>query len=88
VIYPNPSSGTIPPSLVIPLSAATDVKVKIYTTAFRKVWEGDYSTMQPPGQTVTLPLKDNRGASLANGLYYVVVSTDQGLAKVKWLILR
>ena len=88
VIYPNPSSGTVPSSLVIPLAASTDVKIKIYTTAFRKVWEGDYSAMSPPGQTVALPLRDAWGANLANGLYYVVVSTDQGTSKTKWLILR
>jgi len=87
VIYPNPSDGTVPPRLVVPLRSATNVKVKIFTLSFRKVWETQYSDT-PPGRDVLLPLTDKWGTNLANGLYYVVVSTDVGLYKVKWLILR
>jgi hypothetical protein len=78
----------VPPKIAVPVSTVADVKIKVFTSAFRKVWEADIPSMSPPGREVPLPLADKWGAALANGLYYVVVSTDGGILKVKWLILR
>jgi hypothetical protein len=88
VIYPNPSDGTVPARIQIPIRAVTDVKVKVYTTGFRKIQQLDFYGLGPADSELTLPMSDKWGASLANGLYYVVVAMDQGVYRVKWLILR
>ena len=62
------------------LSLKTDdqVDIKFFTIAFRKV--NEYQTPQLPPGTYDLPLAltDNWGTTLANGLYYVVVTTSDG----------
>jgi hypothetical protein len=40
------------------------------------------------GQTVVLELKDRSGTPLADGLYYLVVTTNQGRSILKLLVLR
>jgi hypothetical protein len=85
VVFPNPSTHE-PAALGLP-SGVTSVDIKVFTLAFRKVQEiqpGQYV----PGTTVPLPMTDSGGAPLANGLYYLVVTTNQGTTTVKWLILR
>jgi hypothetical protein len=43
----------------------------------------------PAGTTdIALPLTDQRGKPLANGLYYVVVQTAQGRFIVKLMVVR
>ena len=75
VIYPNPADGTKPVNIHIPgLNSIADVKVEIFTTAFRKVQEKPYS-QQPVGVDVSIILADKWGTPLASGLYYVVVVT-------------
>jgi hypothetical protein len=64
------------------------VKVKVFTPAFRKVWEAVYTAQTPPEFITAVPLLDKWGIPLANGLYYVTINTDQGFFKVKWLVLR
>jgi hypothetical protein len=88
VIYPNPSDGSVPAQICVPVRAVTDVKIKIYTMSFRKVQELDFSSLAPPQPKIILPFLDKWGTQLANGLYYVQVLTDQGGFTVKWLILR
>jgi hypothetical protein len=91
-IFPNPSSGTQPTLIDLGIGNAVLVKIKVFTVAFRMVFEKDYGQVAP-GQLITLPTTDNRGTPLANGLYYVQVSTTQGLYTpskyiAKWLIFR
>jgi hypothetical protein len=40
------------------------------------------------GQTVTVELKDRQGTPLADGLYYLVVTTNRGRTVLKLLVLR
>lgn len=87
VIYPNPSNGTEPLLVSVPLAVPSDVKVQIFTTAFRKVQEQDYPS-QPVGVPVSIALSDREGVPLASGLYYVVVTMPQGRSIGKLLILR
>ncbi len=87
VLYPNPSNGTEPLFIAVPLTAPADVKVQIFTTAFRKVQEKTYPS-QPVGIPVSITLNDREGTPLASGLYYVVVITPQGRSIGKLLILR
>lgn len=74
------------------LGNAVQVKIRVFTLAFRKVNEIDYGTVGA-GQPITLPTTDNEGTNLANGLYYVQVFTTQGVYSpskyvLKWLITR
>lgn len=86
ILYPNPSVGTsvqLNPGLV----SASAVQVQYFTLAFRKVNELDFSQVGAGG-TLTLPLRDEWGNPLANGLYYVVVISNRGRSVEKLLILR
>ncbi len=91
MVFPNPSDGRVTPQLVVPLTAPSDVELKIYTLSLRKIGDQVFTQLAPgAGGTVTIPLAfaDTWGNSLSNGLYYIVVSTSEGSFKVKWLVLR
>jgi hypothetical protein len=63
------------------------VKVRVFTVAFRKIWEGEFFSVTP-GAPIPLTPDDRTGTPLANGLYYVVADTSQGRFTAKWLIRR
>jgi hypothetical protein len=92
VIYPNPSHGTDPTLIDLGLWNTVLVHVKVFTVSFRKVFDQDYGQVAP-GQLITLPTTGSSGNNLANGLYYVEITTTQGLYKpstkiLKWLVFR
>jgi hypothetical protein len=87
-IYPNPADGTEPVLLHVPgLTGPADIKVQIFTTAFRKVQEKIYQ-QQPAGKDLVLNLTDSWNVPLANGLYYLILETPQRRTTQKLLILR
>ena len=88
VLFPNPISGPGPVMLRLSLTTEDQVDIKFFTTAFRKV--NEYQTPPLPPGTYDLPLAltDNWGTALANGVYYVVVTTSDGTYKLKLLIIR
>jgi hypothetical protein len=89
VIFPNPSTGSSPVSVQFLMrTAAFGVDLKIFTTAFRKINQVSYPNVPAGSATLPLPLTDERGAPLANGIYYVLVTTREGHAIGKLLILR
>jgi hypothetical protein len=61
--------------------------VEVYTLAFRKVQDKTYPSL-PSGTAVTLSLTDKSGHPMANGIYYVEVTTVNGRSIGKLLILR
>ena len=71
----------------VPLSAPAPVRVEIYTIAFRKVLDETFPNVQP-GSPIPLELKDRRGTALADGIYYVVVTTDGHRYVVKLLVIH
>jgi hypothetical protein len=87
VIFPNPVTGPavniLPPSY----AEASDVRIEIFTAAFRKVQDQTYPNV-PPGVAITVELKDKWEAPLADGLYYVIVFVDGHRSVAKLLILR
>jgi len=88
VVYPNPADGTVPVKVRPPAYfGVSDVKVRVFTIAFRKAQENTYRQV-PAGTDVPLSLTDKWGKPLASGLYYVVVQTSQGRTIGKLLILR
>lgn len=87
VFYPNPANGNGPVLIAVSLIAPGDVKVQVFTTAFRKVQEKTYPG-QPVGVPISLSLTDRKGNPLASGLYYVLVTWPQGRTIGKLLIIR
>jgi hypothetical protein len=86
-IYPNPVSGPtvniLPPSF----NGISNVRVEIYTLAFRKVQDMTYIS-QTSGTAIPLSLTGKSGSPLSNGIYYVVVTTSSGRVVGKLLVLR
>jgi beta-glucanase (GH16 family) len=89
VIYPNPVTTGDWVHLGVSFSVLQKhVDVKLFTAAFRKLNEWDYTDLPSGTWTPYLEMKDSEGKSLANGLYYFVVMTSQGHSIIKVLILK
>lgn len=88
-LYPNPVSGAGPVKIQVTLKDSRNfIAIKVFTIAFRKINEQSYA-YEPPGiYTYSIPLRDERGANLANGLYYVEITTNESRMIQKLLILR
>jgi hypothetical protein len=72
----------------VPLTAPSDLKVQIFTTAFRKIQELPFNN-QAVGVDVSFKLTDRWGSPMASGLYYVVVTVNSSQRMVgKLMILR
>ena len=89
VVFPDPWKGSGPVSVQFILNIpASEVSLKVFTTAFRKIQETDLSNV-PSGVIQTpLNLTGPQGVPLANGLYYLLVTTRQGHAVGKLLVIR
>jgi hypothetical protein len=74
-------------NILPPLTKVSDVKVQIFTLGFRKVNEMVFPQVLP-GVSVSINLVDRWNKPLANGLYYIVVITDQGRSIAKLMIIR
>jgi hypothetical protein len=86
VLYPNPSHGG-PVNIVPPyFDGASDVKIQVFTPAFRKVRENT-TNLSRYGTVVWEPT-DAQGNPLANGLYYVVLTTKNDRVIRELLMLR
>ena len=86
VVYPNPVTGgsvnVVPPAY----SGSQDVRVEIFTLAFRRVVDQTFKDV-PSGTALSVTLKDNWGKPLADGLYYVVVTVNGKHSIAKLLVL-
>jgi len=86
VVYPNPSNGG-PVSVLPPAYTGNeDVKIQLFTIAFRKVKETLYRSV--PYGPLQVDLTDDWGHPLASGLYYVVIEAGGQRSVVKLLLLR
>ncbi len=69
------------------LISISDVRLQIFTTVSRKI--RDITIPQvAAGMDATLDLVDKAGDPLANGLYFVAITTSQGKLVQKLLILK
>lgn len=87
MIFPNPSDGDPVEILPQKYNGVSDVKVQIYTLAFKLVLEKTFKGVLS-GDTVTIDPTDDWGQPLASGLYYVVVTTKKNQGTTKLMILR
>lgn len=87
VIFPNPVKETMPVVLHGFLPSTSDVKIQLYTLGFRNIQEQVFLQV-PTGSDIKIEIKDKWGTYLANGLYYVVITTNQGRTIKKLLITR
>jgi hypothetical protein len=88
LVYPNPVSGPGLVQIAFKLNGSGDVKLEIFTAAFRKVLEEDLGNLYAGNQTTTFELKDHWGRTLANGLYYVVISQGSQRTVGKLLVVK
>jgi hypothetical protein len=87
VIYPNPAPGGTVHVLPPAYAGFSNVRVEIFTTAFRKLQDMTFFNI-PSGQAVDITLADRFGSPLANGVYYIVVTTSRGRAIGKLMVIR
>ena len=85
VLYPNPVSGSTV-TIYVP-GVNGKVTVQVFTTAFRMV-ESEQPQVTPGSSEISFSLTGSGGAPLANGLYYVVVTTPEASTVLKMIILR
>ena len=90
-IYPNPVLGDASVKVSYQVGqGARQVKLKIFTTSFRKIYEDDSLPAATGGQVYDLDW--NQVGGIANGLYYVVLYINNGGSEthqvMKLLILR
>jgi hypothetical protein len=86
-VYPNPATGSTVNILPPPYGGTSNVKIVIMTVAYMKVFQETIPQV-PSGQSITLALISQWNTRLANGLYYIIVTTKQGQSIAKLLILR
>jgi hypothetical protein len=85
VVYPNPCTGSTA-TIKLPMPDATNVKVQIFTLAFREVQT--IKVAQMSGDSLLISLVDKSGRQLADGLYYFVIQTNNQKWVNKVLVLR
>jgi hypothetical protein len=83
----NPVTDGNPAQIRLNNTATTDVRVRVYSGAYRLLRDLTVRDV-PPGGTLGLSLKDDWSGDLPNGLYIVKVETDRGGDFLKLLILR
>jgi len=85
VLFPNPDTGTSV-TLQTQLNAPGNVRVRIYTVAYRKILDKTFDDVPAGPQNLVIPL--NSSGMIANGLYYVVVTANGNRWVLKLLLLR
>jgi hypothetical protein len=85
VIFPNPATGSTT-TIQLATANATNVKVQMFTVAFREVQT--VTEAQVAGNSMTVSLMDKSGMPLANGLYYFVIQAAGQKWVNKVLVLR
>lgn len=84
---PNNLYPTVKVSVTLNQSAKS-MKIDLFTTAYRKILEETVLDVPLGTNYHSLVLKDKAGKPLANGVYYIVVTTTSGKAVGKLVILK
>ena|GEM_PF-1766974 len=88
-LYPNPSRGLEEIRIRLEFcDAPGDVHLKIFTVSRRLVLDLNLGNIPVGTVDFPMPLKDSHGKSLANGLYYAVLTSRTGQIWTKLVVLR
>ena len=87
-LWPNPLREGDQMRIQMVLPASGNVTVRIFTLSQRKVVEQTFADVPAGGSSLTVSLRDPRGAALGNGLYFVQVISTAGRQVTPLLILR
>jgi hypothetical protein len=89
VVYPNPLKGPGPTNLqVVFPETESFVTIKVFTTAFRKIYEDTIQSVPQGTFTYSLDPDHFKGSRAANGLYYVSITTPSKHWVLKLLIFK
>jgi len=88
VLFPNPATGGTVQVQITGLTETTKVDLKIETLNFLKIREETFHSQGPGTVTLKLTLSDQTGASLSNGVYYVIVRAQNQTLVLKLMVLR
>jgi hypothetical protein len=89
LIYPNPSMGAEKVKVRGEFCRSTKrVNLVLWTVAGRRVAEYKYGPQEPSLTEWDIDLKDDHGDPLANGLYYMTITTPQCRSTLKLFVLR
>lgn len=89
VLYPNPLRDNGLATLQVVLNKPQEyLTVKVFTTAFRKVFADTVKTVPSGIFLYGLDTSRFQGSTAANGLYYVVITTPSNRWNLKLLILK
>src|SRR5579871_1759561 len=88
VVFPNPVSGNTAQVRISGLADTTKVSLEIFSLSMRKISEQTFHSEGPGTVTLTFQLVDSAGASLANGVYYVVIRADNQRVTLKLMVLH
>ena len=88
-LYPNPIKGVGSANLQVVFGQTQDfVTIKVFTTAFRKVYDDTLKSVPTGTFLYSLDPDNFKGSRAANGLYYVVITTPSNKWVTKLLIFR
>jgi len=83
LLFPNPVLDQTPLSFYYNVASPLDqVKVKLFTVSFRKIYEDDSLSTAPGQDKYTLDW-NQAGLNIANGLYYVVLYFKAGSSETQ-----
>ncbi len=87
IFYPNPAPIGAPVTLLLNLASPSNVRIQIFTVAFREVQDETIANVPAGTAKLPVPLVDREGKPLANGLYYAVITANGKRWVLKLLIL-
>lgn len=86
ILFPNPVKRVSAVNLQVPLATTSNVRVQVFSIAFRKVLDYTYMQVQP-GTNLSIPMADAWDKKLGNGLYYVSVEIGGKRWILKMIVL-
>jgi hypothetical protein len=87
-IYPNPCKNGGTTNIFLNLAGSGNIRVRVWTVAYRKIADWNYYAWTSGLSSFSLPLNDQWGNPLSNGLYYLVVDKPDGRAIFKMIVIK
>jgi hypothetical protein len=85
-VSPNPFSGGT--EIQLEVERGGSLQVDVFDVAGRRVWSGQRLLSGPGGASVRIRARDQSGAALRSGVYFVRVSAAGATATSKVVVVR